>query len=241
MSFTHIHTHTHAHAHTHTHTHTHTRCFCIVEVFKGSKDYKTQEIIAILLYYHFNCVKYNQFIKMILITNTFLSPLPPSLHLSSHHSLSLPLPFADRSVTQTTAVHEKRKETNTKVFSGIKVAQRRQKWGGRFLREVLNCERELLCGMWGERLFQTRGAWTENANDLWPKPSSSHLALERGSFCCCWCCFFPHQKWNGEYETECTHRGRMTGMVAEYHQRNQKQRWLSWRVSFPWREASEAF
>ena len=45
-------------------------------------------------------------------------------------------------------------------------------------------------------------------------------------------CF--HQNWNGEYEMECTQRDRMTDMVAGYHQRNERQRWLSWKVSFLW-------
>ena len=45
------------------------------------------------------------------------------------------------------------------------------------LREVLNCEREQLCRMWGGRLFQTRGTWTEK--DRWPKPFSFHFAQER--------------------------------------------------------------
>ena len=34
--------------------------------------------------------------------------------------------------------------------------------------------------MWGGRLFQTRGAWTEN--DRWSKPLSFHFALERVFF-----------------------------------------------------------
>ena len=41
------------------------------------------------------------------------------------------------------------------------------------LREGLNCGRELLCWMWGEKLFQTRGAWTENYR--WPSPWVSIL------------------------------------------------------------------
>ena len=37
---------------------------------------------------------------------------------------------------------------------------------------------------------------------------------------------FFHRNWNGEYEMECTQRDRMTDMVAGYHQRNERQRWL---------------
>ena len=48
------------------------------------------------------------------------------------------------------------------------------------LRGVLNCERELLCRMWGGRLFQTRGAWTEN--DRRPQPLSFHFAQKRVCF-----------------------------------------------------------
>ena len=40
-----------------------------------------------------------------------------------------------------------------------------------------------------------------------------------------------HRNWNGEHEMECTQRDRMTDMVAGYHQRNERQRWLSWKVS----------
>ena len=36
-----------------------------------------------------------------------------------------------------------------------------------------------------------------------------------------------HRNWNGEYEMEYTQRDRMTDMVAGYHQRNERQRWLS--------------
>ena len=32
--------------------------------------------------------------------------------------------------------------------------------------------------------------------------------------------FSFHQQWNGEYQMECTHRGRMTGMVAGYQERD---------------------
>ena len=39
--------------------------------------------------------------------------------------------------------------------------------------------------------------------------------------------FFFHQNWNGENEMACAHRGRLTGMVAGYHQRNEMQMWLS--------------
>ena len=63
------------------------------------------------------------------LSSLSLSPLPPSLHLSSHHSLSLPLPFTARSAIQTTAFHEN-KQTKIKIFQGIKVAQRRQTWRG---------------------------------------------------------------------------------------------------------------
>ena len=38
--------------------------------------------------------------------------------------------------------------------------------------------------------------------------------------------FFFHQNWNGEYEMECIQRDWVTDMVAGYHQRNRKQRWL---------------
>ena len=38
--------------------------------------------------------------------------------------------------------------------------------------------------MWGGRLFQTRGAWTQY--DRWPKPLSFHFAQKRGV---CFCCF----------------------------------------------------
>ena len=37
---------------------------------------------------------------------------------------------------------------------------------------------------------------------------------------------FFHQNWNGEYEMECIQRDWVTDMVAGYHQRNRKQRWL---------------
>ena len=38
---------------------------------------------------------------------------------------------------------------------------------------------------------------------------------------------FFHRNWNGEYVMECTQRERMIDMVAGYHQRNERQRWLS--------------
>ena len=38
---------------------------------------------------------------------------------------------------------------------------------------------------------------------------------------------FFRRNWNGEYEMECTQRDRITHKVAGYHQRNERQRWLS--------------
>ena len=38
---------------------------------------------------------------------------------------------------------------------------------------------------------------------------------------------FFHRNWDGDCEMECTHRDRMTDMVAGYYQRNERQRWLS--------------
>ena len=60
------------------------------------------------------------------------------------------------------------------------------------LREVLNCERELLCWMWGGRLLW--GAWTEN--DQWPKLLVSILHRKE---------FFP-----SELERRVRERDRMT-------------------------------
>ena len=47
-----------------------------------------------------------------------------------------------------------------------------------------------------------------------------------------------HRNWNREYEMECTQRDRMTAMVAGYHQRNERQRWLSWKIFFLWTKVS---
>ena len=102
---------------------------------------------------------------------------PPSLNPSLLPSLPLPpLPFTDGSATQTTAVHENNTDKNKSLLwdqGGSEKAEVKRK----VLKEVLSCERELLCRMWGGRLFPTRGAWTEN--DLWPKPMSFHLAQEK--------------------------------------------------------------
>ena len=38
---------------------------------------------------------------------------------------------------------------------------------------------------------------------------------------------FFHLNWNGVCEKECIQRDTRTGMVAGYHQRSGKQRWLS--------------
>ena len=99
----------------------------------------------------------------------FLFPLPPSLHFSSRHSLSLPLRFTDRSARQTTAVHEK-KTKQKKSLPGDQGSSEKAEVKRKVLSEVLNCETELMCRMWEGKLFQASGARTEN--DLWPKPLS---------------------------------------------------------------------
>ena len=38
---------------------------------------------------------------------------------------------------------------------------------------------------------------------------------------------FFHRNCKGKYEMECMQKDRMTDMVAGYHQRNERQRWLS--------------
>ena len=73
----------------------------------------------------------------------FLFPLPPSLHFSSRHSLSLPLRFTDRSARQTTAVHEK-KTKQKKSLPGDQGSSEKAEVKRKVLREVLNCERKLL-------------------------------------------------------------------------------------------------
>ena len=93
--------------------------------------------------------------------------------------------------TQTSAVYEGEKISNVLGNQGSseKAEVKRE-----ISREVLNCEREQLCQMWGGRLFQTRGAWTENASEQSPWVSILHRKE------------FFHWNWNTEYEIECTQR-----------------------------------
>ena len=118
---------------------------------------------------------------------------PLSLHLSSHHSLSLSLTLTDQQYRQQQSLGEK-------VFQGIKVAQRRQKWRGRF-----------------KRSFKL---WEGTAvSDVGRKfvPDKGHLNRERSvtkalEFPFCAGRSF-HQNWNGEYKMECTQRDRMKDEV----------------------------
>ena len=102
--------------------------------------------------------------SLVFLSLSLSPPSPPSLLLSlPSPSLtpsllpSLPLPFTDRLGTQTTAVHENKTNKN-KCLPGDQGSSGTAEVMRKVLREVLNCERELLCRMWGGRLFQTRGA-----------------------------------------------------------------------------------
>ena len=89
---------------------------------------------------------------------TWHNSLSLSLHLSSYHSPSLCLPFTDRSAIQRAAVHEN-KTNKYKSPPGDPGSSEKAEVKSKVLREVSNCERELLCRMWeGRLLFLTRGA-----------------------------------------------------------------------------------
>ena len=85
--------------------------------------------------------------------------------------------------------------------------------------------------------------------ELWERPACSVGCEQKGcsregpvtkapTFPSCTRKFF-HLNWNVVCEKECIRRDTMTGMVARYHQRNGKQRWISCELSFLWLAASK--
>ena len=80
-----------------------------------------------------------------------------SLHLSSHHSPSLSLPFTDRSAIQTAEeVYDNNTNRNRSPPGDQSSSEEKAVVKRKVLREVLNCEREPLCRVWGGRVFKTR-------------------------------------------------------------------------------------
>ena len=86
------------------------------------------------------------------------------LHNPFSHSVSPPpqslLLSVTLAVTDKSATHRRQQSMRNKISNlpGNRGSSEKAEVKRRLLREFFNCERELLCRMWGGRLFQTRGA-----------------------------------------------------------------------------------